>query len=105
MRFQFYRLAADGENHPVLQPVGHEFEHVAVQALGSLPEDARATINARFQMISKNHTLDEGGQLVLFSSTLGELPGAIVAIEVMDPHLRNPRRLQWAWGDSSTRIS
>jgi hypothetical protein len=97
-------ISAGAENLPRLTPLGEEFEYMANKSLAALPEDAKEGINARFQMIMRNRHPGETGQVVLFTTTLGEPPGSIIAAEVIDRMPHSPRRLQWAWGEQSTRI-
>jgi hypothetical protein len=91
-------------NLPALAPISEEFEFMVDNAMGTLPEEAREAINARFQMIVRNTILGDAGQVVLFTTTLGEPPGSIIAVEAIDPMPRSPRRLQWAWGAGPIRI-
>lgn len=102
MRFQFYSLAEGELGAPVVTPVGDEFERTVNNTMGSLQADAIADAEARFAHLVRNrHSGD--GQIVLMSPMLGEPPGSIIAVEVVDPLLRQAR-LQWAWHDGTLQL-
>lgn len=102
MQFQFYVLAQGNEGIPVLSPVGPGFERTVNDTMGTLRQDAMADAEARFAEVANNRQPGEG-QIILMTTTLGEPPGSVIAVEVIDPHPRQ-RRLQWAWSDGSIQI-
>jgi hypothetical protein len=102
MRFQFFILAQGNVGAPILSPVGKEFERKVDGTMGSLREDAIADAETRFAEVVKNRQPGDG-QIVLMTPTLGEPPGAILALEVIDPLLKKAR-LQWAWHDGTIPI-
>lgn len=102
MRFQFFILAQGNLGAPILSPVGEEFERKVNNTMRSLREDAIADAEARFAEVVRNRQPGDG-QIVLLTPTLSEPPGAILALEVIDPMLKKAR-LQWAWHDGSIPI-
>lgn len=102
MRFQFYLLAQGEFGAPTLAPVGEEFERTVSNTIGSLPADAIADAETRFAEVVRNRQPGDG-QLLLLTPTLGEPPGVVIAVEVVNPLLRQAR-LQWAWHDGTIRI-
>jgi hypothetical protein len=102
MRFQFYRLAQGSQGAPVLSAVGPEFERTVNNTMGTLREDAIADAEARFTEVVRNRQPGDG-QIVLLTTTLGEPPGSVVAVEVIDS-MPGRTRLQWAWSDGSIQI-
>lgn len=102
MRFQFYLLASGDMGVPALSPVGPEFELLVNNTMGTLREDAIARAEAMFSGIVRDRQPGDG-QIVLMTTTLGEPPGAIIAVEAIDPIPRQ-RRLQWAWSDGTIHL-
>lgn len=102
MRFQFYIMAQGDLGAPVLTPIGEEFERNVDGTMGTLQADAIADVETRFAKVVRNRQPGDG-QLLLLTPTLGEPPGVVIAVEVVDPHLRQAR-LQWAWHDGAIRI-
>ncbi len=102
MQFQFYMLAQGDQGVPVLSPVGLGFERTVDNTMGTLRKDAIADAEARFAELIRSHQPGEG-QIVLITATLGEPPGSVIAVEVIDS-FPGHRRLQWAWSDGSIQI-
>lgn len=101
MRFQFFEIAMGNQAMPELRTVSPEFDIMVSNVMGGDAAAAREAIEHHFQQIVD--TESSSGQVLLFTRTLGEPPGSIIAVETVDTY--NRRRLTWAWsGDDSIQI-
>jgi hypothetical protein len=95
-------LFSGAQGCPELVAVGDVFERTVNMTVGTLRANAIAECEKRFAEVVKNRQPGDG-QIVLFTSTLGQPPGSIIAVEVVDS-IPQERKLQWAWSDGTIRV-
>lgn len=92
MHIQFFHVISGTCAIPELQEIpGCAFDIPA----GTKPLERRNLVAARFAEVVRQYA--NSGNILAFSTTVGEPPGAIVASEIITDNPREPRHLHWLY--------
>jgi hypothetical protein len=104
MIFKFVMLCNGDNGKLKLTSISDEFEIAVSNMMGKTKADARAECEEKFQELvnSRHNNQIDNGQILLFTSTIGDPPGSIIATELITSSEKH--ELTWNWHDGSHRI-